>query len=498
MHQSMLTLEQVTFDNLYAGLPGEFHAAVQPEPVTDAHLVSVNPDAARLIDLNPAQFERDDFVDYFTGRKHLPGTEPVAMCYSGHQFGYYVPRLGDGRAILLGQVRNQNNEIWDLHVKGSGLTKFSRQGDGRAVLRSSIREYLCSEAMHALGIPTTRALCLIGSREPVVREQIEPGALVVRMAPSHVRFGSFEYFYHTGQHHYLKQLADYLLEHFLPELAGREDKYIVLLDHAIHSTARLIAQWQGVGFAHGVMNSDNMSILGLTLDYGPFGFLDNYQAGFICNHSDHQGRYAFNQQPNIGLFNLSCLAQAMLPLLADDEEQALAIARDRLTAYWPAFKQAYQTLARAKLGLQDEDENDLKLFTRLLVLMEGHTDFTLLFRSLSRFDQSAPEDNHLLRDMFIDRAAFSVWTHDYAHRLIAENSQAAERRARMNQVNPKYILRNYMAEQAIRLAQDEGDYGEVNRLLQLLKHPFDEQPEMAHYATTPPDWAQSISVSCSS
>lgn len=496
MRSEPKSLEELLFDNLYQQLPAEFFDISESEPLRNAHLISFNADVAELIGLSPCQGQRRELVEYFNGEKTLPGSAPLAMCYAGHQFGGFSPRLGDGRAILLGQVRDQQ-QLWDLHIKGAGLTKYSRRGDGRAVLRSSIREYLCSEAMHGLGIPTTRALCLIGSDEPVIREQMETGALVVRVAQSHVRFGSFEYFYHSDQDHYLKPLADYVITHFLPELAEQQNPYLALLEYAVASTAKLIAQWQGVGFAHGVMNSDNMSILGLTIDYGPFGFLDTYQAGYICNHSDPQGRYAFNQQPAIGMFNLSCLATALLPLLADNKETAMELARDALQRYWPSFKDAYATIANNKLGLLARQEGDLKLWTRLLSAMEGEADFTILFRALSQFDAQHAENNQPLRDMFIEREAFDGWAIDYAARLRSQGDEAATRRQRMDLVNPKYILRNYMAEQAIKAAQG-GDYREIERLHQLLKAPYSEQPEMAAYAAYPPSWAEQLSVSCSS
>lgn len=492
------TLETLTFDNHYARLPPLFYHLVSPQPLRDTHLISFNPEAAALIGLDPEQAERPDFCDLITGVRPLPGSEPLAMCYAGHQFGHYVPRLGDGRAILLGQVRNARHELWDLHLKGGGTTLYSRRGDGRAVLRSSIREYLCSEAMHGLGIPTTRALCLLGSGEPVRRERLEPGAMVVRMAPSHVRFGSFEYFYHSNQHQHLRPLADYVIGNFLPELTRSPQPYADLLHHAVHNTARLIAHWQGVGFAHGVMNSDNMSILGLTLDYGPFGFLDTYQSGFICNHSDDQGRYAFDQQPAVGLFNLGCLASALLPLLADTEEQAITLAHDILNRYWPAFREAYTAIVRNKLGLLQPDPLDLNLWKALTAQMEKQADFTLFFRALASFDRHQPENNQALRNLFIERERFDAWAPRYAARLAAENSDDTARRERMLRANPKYILRNYMAEQAIQQAEQAGDYSEIERLLTLLRQPYDEQPEMAHYAAHPPAWAHDITVSCSS
>jgi len=314
----MKTLEQLQFNNSFSRLPAEFYSRVQPTPLTKQFLLSFNPAAAALIELYATESQREDFVDVISGKKLLPGCDPVAACYSGHQFGHYVPRLGDGRAILLGEVDTSTGQHWDLQLKGAGITPYSRSGDGRAVLRSTIREYLCSEAMHGLGIPTTRALCIIGSQEEVYREQIEPGAMLVRMSPSHVRFGNFEYFFYTQQFEHLKTLADYVIAGFYPELAQEKNPYLSLLQNIIKRTAELIAHWQAVGFSHGVMNSDNMSVLGLTLDYGPYGFLDQYDPDFICNHSDHQGRYAFNKQPEIGLFNASCFAQAILPLLDEN------------------------------------------------------------------------------------------------------------------------------------------------------------------------------------
>src|SRR6185312_8899305 len=321
------------FDNTYARLPPAFYAKLNPTPFTSKpYLVSFNPAAADLIDLEPSEAKRPEFAALFGGGMLAPGMDPLAMLYSGHQFGVYVPQLGDGRAILLGEATNARGERWDLHLKGAGRTPFSRDGDGRAVLRSTIREYLCSEAMHALGIPTTRALCIVGSDDKVYREQVETGATLVRMAPSHVRFGTFEVFYYRKQHEQLKTLADYIIDqHFLP-LRDAGDKYARFFVEVLERTAKLIAQWQAVGWAHGVMNTDNMSILGLTMDYGQYGFMDDYDAGCICNHSDHNGRYAFNQQPYIGLWNLSCLAQALLPLAEKDALKA------GLEIYQPLFE----------------------------------------------------------------------------------------------------------------------------------------------------------------
>jgi len=292
------SFNNLTFTNSFGSLGDTFSTRVTPTPfTTPARLVHFNSSAATLLDLDPASQHDPAVAAIFSGKRPLPGADPLAMLYAGHQFGHYVPQLGDGRAIMLGEVTNQRGEKWEIQLKGSGLTPYSRDGDGRAVLRSSVREYLCSEAMHGLGIPTTRALCLVDSNDEVYREQIESGAMLTRLAPSHIRFGSFEVFFYRNQHAPLQALADFVIQHHYPELQDEPQPYTALLQTVIERTARLLAQWQAVGFAHGVMNTDNMSILGLTLDYGPYGFMEGYNPGFICNHSDYQGRYAFDQQP---------------------------------------------------------------------------------------------------------------------------------------------------------------------------------------------------------
>jgi len=489
----MRKLDQLNFENTFAGLPDSFHSRLLPTPLPDPYLVSFNANAAHLIDLDCAEAARADFAEHFTGNRLLPGSDPLSMLYAGHQFGHFVPQLGDGRAILLGEVRNRSGELWDVQLKGAGITPYSRQGDGRAVLRSSIREYLCSEAMHGLGIPTSRALCITGSDEEVYRERIESAAVLTRLAPSHVRFGSFEVFFSRGQHEQIATLADYVIARHYPHLADNEDKYQLFLNEVTQRTARLMAQWQAVGFSHGVMNTDNMSILGLTFDYGPFGFMESYDPGYICNHSDPRGRYAYDQQPQVGLWNLACLAQALSPLI--EKQHAHAV----LDGYAPAYHRHYAELMGAKLGLQKNDANDIQLIGSLLQMMhDSQIDYTNLFRSLGNFDSSEDAANAALRDQFIDRAAFDAWAAAYRARLQQEPGTDGERRARMNAVNPKYILRNYLAQNAIERAEKQRDFSEIDRLLVLLGKPFDEQPEMESYAAAPPDWARKIEVSCSS
>jgi uncharacterized protein YdiU (UPF0061 family) len=487
------------FDNTYTCLPQEFYSRVSPNPLRNIHLVSFNDKAAEIIGLDSTITADQTLLDALAGKELLPGMDPIACVYAGHQFGTYVPQLGDGRAILLGEARNHLGESWDLQLKGAGATPYSRDGDGRAVLRSTIREYLCSEAMHGLGIPTTRALCMFGSDEEVYRENIEPGALLLRMAPSHVRFGTFEFFYYRGQYDRVRQLADYVIEHHYPDLAQRTDKYAALLQTVIASTAKLIAQWQAVGFAHGVMNTDNMSVLGLTIDYGPYGFMEAYDRGYICNHSDYYGRYAFDRQPDIAKFNLSCFAQTLLPLIGEVPQAAAEHALALLGEYDALFNHQYETLLRAKLGLQQNQATDRDLCDSLLSLLDqNNVDFTRFFRTLNRFSSENNNNNDELRDMFIDRKAFDHWAKLYRRRLQAEGSVDSQRKTQMDGINPKYVLRNYMAEIAIRKATEEKDYSEIDRLLNLLHEPFAEHPDMEHYSAEPPDWAQHIEVSCSS
>jgi serine/tyrosine/threonine adenylyltransferase len=493
----MQKLDQLNFENTFARLPDSFHSRLNPTPLPAPYLVSFNANAARLIDLDIEEFSRADFAEHFTGNRLLPGAEPLSMLYAGHQFGHFVPQLGDGRAILLGEIRNRAGELWDVQLKGAGITPYSRSADGRAVLRSSIREYLCSEAMHGLGIPTSRALCIVGSDEEVYREAIETAAVLTRLAPSHVRFGSFEVFFYRGQHEQIAALADYVIARHFPHLADdpekAKDKYRLFLDEVTQRTAKLMAQWQAVGFSHGVMNTDNMSILGLTFDYGPFGFMESYDPGYICNHSDPRGRYAFDQQPQVGLWNLTCLAQALSPLIP------IAAAHAVLDGYAPAYYQHHLKLMGAKLGLSSATQDDIQLIVSLLEMMHAsQLDYTNLFRSLGNFNSAADATNDLLRDQFIDRAAFDAWAEAYRARLQREPGTDSERKARMDAVNPKYILRNYLAQIAIEKAEKHRDFSEIDRLLNLLSKPFDEQPEMESYAASPPEWARQISVSCSS
>ncbi len=454
----------------------------------------------------PADWRNDDALQVFSGNAVWPGMAPMATVYSGHQFGQWAGQLGDGRALLLGEVDAPQGPQ-ELQLKGAGMTPYSRRADGRAVLRSSIREFLCSEAMHALGIPTTRALALTASPEAVRRETLETAAVVTRVAPSFIRFGHFEHFAHSGRprhHEALAALLDFVIAHHFPQLRGQPQPALALLDAVVQRTAELMAAWQSVGFCHGVMNTDNMSILGLTIDYGPFGFLDAFDPDHICNHSDDRGRYSWNNQPQIGYWNLRALAQALLPLVPDAQDDPKALT-EVLQTYEQRFPQAMNARWRAKLGLQAERAEDVELaIDYLRLLAAGRVDFTIAFRRLGGFvSEGSPEAlasdarNAPLRDLFLDRAAFDAWALRYAQRLQAEGSTDAERAQRMGRVNPLYVLRNHLAETAIRRAQ-QGDDSEVQRLLRLLQNPFDAQAGCEADADFPPSWAQSIEVSCSS
>ena len=463
-----------------------------PTPLPAPYFVAASAKAAQLVGLNPAGLANDDLVAVFTGNKVPPRAKPLSAVYSGHQFGVWAGQLGDGRAILLGELKGPAGPM-ELQLKGAGLTPYSRMGDGRAVLRSSIREFLCSEAMAALGVPTTRALMITGSDQGVIRETVESASVVTRMAPSFVRFGSFEHWFYRDKPDELRTLADFVIQTYYPELTGDPNPYKALLTEVTRRTAHLMAHWQAVGFMHGVMNTDNMSILGLTLDYGPFGFMEAFDSGHICNHTDQQGRYSYANQPQIGHWNCFALGQALLPLIGsvEDTEEALEI-------YRPEFGQRMDALLHAKLGLATVQDDDSALFDAMFKLMQdNHVDFTQFFRQLGNVLVDDAAADTAVRDLFIDRGAFDAWAETYRARLRHENSSDSARKEAMDRTNPKYVLRNYLAQVAIEKAQQK-DFSEVARLLAVLEKPFDEQPENDHYAALPPDWASHLEVSCSS
>lgn len=499
---------ELRFDNRYARLPAGFHTRLEPTPLPDPELVAVSPGALALTGLSASRVAQPEFVEVFSGNRLLVGAEPLAAVYSGHQFGVWAGRLGDGRALLLGEVCGPHGRV-EIQLKGSGRTPYSRGADGRAVLRSSIREFLCSEAMAGLGIPTTRAMALVASPMPVYRERTETAAVVTRLSPSFVRIGTFEHFLASNRLDHLRTLAAYVIESFLPDLAQASNPPLELLRECLRRTASLVAQWQAVGFCHGVLNTDNLSILGLTIDYGPFGFLDAFDADHVCNHSDDLGRYRYSLQPRIAEWNLKCLAQALLPLAA---ERGASIDDVRaVLAEWPGrFDAAHDAAFAAKLGLERTHAGDRALVDALRARLQAdRVDFTLFFRHLSgvrreseasaRPRRATPLDDgaSACRALCADREAFDAWLRDYRARLALEARTDEARAAAMDRVNPKYVLRNHLAERAIRRARD-GDYSEVARLLKVLERPYDEQPGAAAYAAPPPDWASALEVSCSS
>ncbi len=488
----MHRLSDLTFDNSYARLPEVFFRRMAPQPLAEPQLVSLNRALAAELELDWQQVDTEELTAICAGKQLWESAEPLAMVYSGHQFGGYTPRLGDGRGLLLGELLSKKGQRLDLHLKGAGPTPFARGADGRAVLRSSIREYLIGEALHHLHIPTTRALCLVTSNTPVRRERIEPGAALIRVARSHIRFGHFEYFCYTGQHDALQQLADYVIARNFAELGLSKLRYERFFAQVVERTAELVAHWQAYGFAHGVMNTDNMSIIGDSFDFGPYAFMDDFEPDLICNHSDHTGRYAFNRQPQIAHWNCACLGEALLPLFGGNRTPI----QSALERFPEQFYTAYHRLLRQRFGLERSEADDPGLFELCFALLHrNRVDLTLFFRRLCDF--SVQGENRPLRDLFIDPDDFNLFAHHYRARLALEPLTAFERCHRMRQVNPKYILRNYLAQGAIEQAE-AGDFAEVNRLLELLRRPFDEQPDYERYAALPPEAGKHLPISCSS
>lgn len=476
------------------GLPAALAPRVEPLALPEPRLLAWCGGAASLLDLD--ERDRDDpaLLAALAGNAVPGGAVPTATAYGGHQFGQWAGRLGDGRAITLGAIRNARGERWDVQLKGAGPTPYSRGADGRAVLRSSIREYLASEAIHALGIPTTRALAIVGSPLPVRRETIETAAVVTRIAPSFIRFGHFEWLAYLDDHPSLRALADHVIAGHFPDFAGNHAGW---LTEIVQRTARLMAAWQSVGFCHGVMNTDNFSILGLTLDYGPFGFIDGFDAHHICNHTDQGGRYAYAQQPQVGQWNCAQLLNSCLSLLDADGEAAVERGTAILDTYGASYAAESQRLWRAKLGLSQTRDDDPTLINRWLTLLHrSRADFTLSFRRLSSVAaySDAPDAG---RDHCADPAGYDAWINDYRLRLRAEESSDAARALAMDAVNPLYVLRNHLAQGAIALAE-AGDASEIDRLRRVLDQPFTEQAGAAIYAAEPPPELRHIEVSCSS
>ncbi|MBC7405584.1 MAG: YdiU family protein [Cytophaga sp.] len=486
-------INSIKFENKFASLPGEFYTYLTPTPSPDPYLVGISKPMMKAIG-SPLESSNKIFCQIFTGNQIAQNSRPLSAVYSGHQFGVWAGQLGDGRAILLGDIQlSDTNQRIEVQLKGAGITPYSRMGDGRAVLRSSIREFLCSEAMAGLGIPTSRALCITGSDQYVMRESPETTAVVTRLAPSFIRFGSFEHWYYNNQPQQLQTLADFVILNYFPELLNDTNPYLSFLSEVTKRTAELMAHWQSVGFMHGVMNTDNMSILGLTLDYGPFGFMESFDPQYICNHTDQQGRYSYQMQPTIGQWNCHALGQAILPLIGGVEET-----QEALEKYQYHYQKKYNQLMHQKFGFLDNFENDKQLFEKFFHLMtDNSTDFTITFRKLSNISSGDDSQDAPLRDLFRNKNAIDSWLAAYRIRLRQEQSDDNHRKAGMCAVNPKYILRNHLAQVAIEKAQKK-DFSEIEKLLEILEYPYDEQPEHNSYAELPPDWSRKIQVSCSS
>ena len=473
------------FDNSYGRLPERFHARLAPTPVAAPRLIRLNVVLARELGLDPDRLTGPDGVSVLAGNRLAHSSEPLAMAYAGHQFGGFSPQLGDGRAILLGEVIDRDGRRRDVQLKGAGPTPFSRRGDGRAALGPVLREYIISEAFAALGIPTTRALAAVTTGEAVMREMPLPGAVLTRVAASHIRVGTFQYFAARGDVDGVRTLADYVITRHYPEAAGADNPHRVLLDLVAARQADLIARWMLVGFIHGVMNTDNMAISGESIDFGPCAFMDTYNPQQVFSSIDAHGRYAYANQPGIAQWNLARLAETLLPLLADDQDAAIVVAQEALTGFARRFEAAYAAGLAAKLGLLASQPGDVALAQDLLARMATNAaDFTVTFRRLAEAVDGPGRDAGV-RGLFADPTAFDAWAVTWRGRLAAEGGDAHARQAAMRAVNPAFIPRNHRVEEAIAAAVDDGDLAPFERLVEVLAHPFDEQPGAERYATPP-------------
>jgi uncharacterized protein YdiU (UPF0061 family) len=487
---------QFPFDNSYARLPERFFSRVAPAVAPEPRLIKVNRPLAEELGLDADWLASPAGVEVLSGQSVAEGSDPIALAYAGHQFGGFVPQLGDGRAILLGEVVDRSGKRRDIQLKGAGRTRFSRGGDGKAALGPVLREYVVSEAMAALGVPTTRALAAVLTGEPVFRETALPGAVLTRVASSHIRVGTFQFFAARGDTEGLRLLADHVIARHYPDAAEAERPYLALLEAVIAAQADLIARWLLIGFIHGVMNTDNMSISGETIDYGPCAFMDNYDPATVFSSIDERGRYAYGNQPQIGLWNLTRFAETLLPLLDEDQERAVAQAEAALTGYRDKFEASYDPGLNRKFGLASLRDGDAELESEILTAMkQNQVDFTLFFRRLADV-QAEDSDAEPLRALFVDPTQCDAWLPRWRQRLAVEPQDAAERRAAMRAVNPAYIPRNHRVEAVIRAAVDQGDFSPFEELNRVLAQPFDDQPEFLRYAQPPEAFERVIRTFC--
>src|SRR5450631_1811624 len=473
------------FQNTYAALPDNFFARVAPTPVDSPRLIKLNRPLAVHLGLDPDRLGSPEGTEILAGKRIPDGADPIAMAYAGHQFGHFVPQLGDGRAILLGEVIDADGVRRDIQLKGSGPTPFSRRGDGRAALGPVLREYIVSEAMATLGIPTTRSLAAVVTGENVMRETPLPGAVLTRIASSHIRVGTFQYFAARGDTEGVRRLADHVIARHYPQAANADRPYHALLEGVIARQAQLIARWMLVGFIHGVMNTDNCSISGETIDYGPCAFMDAYDPAAVFSSIDEQGRYAYANQPRIALWNLTRLAECLLPLFSDEHDKAIAEAQAELGEFAETFSTAFQAGLRSKLGLFTVQDGDPALVQDLLDAMaKNQADFTLTFRRLSDAALDPAGDSEV-RQLFADPAAFDEWAQRWRQRASEEPQSPAERQAAMRSVNPAFIPRNHRIEAVIEAAVNRDDFAPFEELLTVLSKPFEDQPAFAAYAQAP-------------
>ena len=476
--------EAFAFDNSYARLPQQFFARVAPTPVAEPWLIKLNKPLAEELGLDVATLEREG-AEIFSGNRLPAGADPIAMAYAGHQFGTFVPQLGDGRAILLGEVIDRNGKRRDIQLKGPGQTPFSRRGDGRAALGPVVREYIVSEAMYALGIPTTRALAAVVTGQPVYRERILPGAIVTRIAASHMRVGTFQFFAARGDMESVKVLADYAIDRHYPEVKDAERPYLAFYKAVTARQAELIARWLHVGFIHGVMNTDNMTISGETIDFGPCAFLDAYDPKKVFSSIDQVGRYAYASQPAIGQWNLARLAETLVPLFDDNQDTAVELANDALCEYGAIFQRHWLDGMRRKIGLAMSEEGDLDLLQALLTAMhQGEADFTLTFRRLCDSARD-PAADAMLASTFASAEAIGPWLQDWRQRLSREQATPDERATAMKAVNPAYIPRNHRIEEAITAATEDADFSLFEALVEVTANPYADQPQFARYQAPP-------------
>ncbi len=489
INYKVITVLNIPFDNTFARLPERFFVRMNPVPVAAPKMIKLNAALAQQLGLDLHELSSPDGLHMFAGNRVPQNSEPVAMAYAGHQFGSWVPQLGDGRAILLGEVIDQHGTRYDVQLKGSGRTPFSRSGDGRAWLGPVLREYIVSEAMAALGVPTTRALAAVSTGEIVRREELFPGAILTRVARSHIRIGTFQFFSASQDIDALRHLTNYVIKRYYPEAENAPIPCLAMLEEIVERQAKLVAQWQCIGFIHGVMNTDNMSVAGETIDFGPCAFMDHYHPETVFSYIDQMGRYAYQNQPSIALWNLAQLANTLLPLIADDTEIALEQAQVTINSYSECFEQAYLTGMRAKLGLTEVHDNDITLINDLLERMaENHADFTLTFRGLSELSISKARDNaqnNVVRNLFDKPAAFDQWMTTWRQRLIQESSGDSTRRAAMLSINPAVIPRNHQVEAVIQAAVSDNDFIPFEQLMLVLAKPYEDQSDYQQY-TLPP------------